>query len=833
MESKFSMIPFIKKHLAAILFLIVFFALGIPALNQMLMYTPDCARYLAWSNALAQWKGFLDIASAEPTRYVIHAPLYPLLLVPAAWIAPMSIVGAKVTTLLLSLVALWLFYRWVERTTENRWTAWIAMAMLAFHPLFLLYSTQVLSEIPFIICLITFFLLADDVEKSTSRHWKEYIFITIIVAGIFLREVGLSLMLAATVLFVWKKQYQRALLIFLVAVLAYLLWFVRNEVIVAGAENPPLKNSAIFLNHIYTSNNTSFLIELWERLQSNVRVYWNYFVQLVFMPDIRNNSIGVIDLSHSMIIIGQRIASILQYPLFILSIGLCGYGARVLQQKTKDAVLILIFLCVYLLPILFYPINDVRFLFPLLILLLYTGAVGAAALVQHSSQKMSRSLLIASLSVTLLIVFLPNLFWDIDYLYNSWQDTYNTESFAQNIPQQTESPEAYSRPVQLAGLWIAQHSAPNTTVMGLQKELFLWTGEKTIVETDPHLMPDDFDHLIRDYHPQYLVTNVAPSGMREFEPLICFSRRYMFETVSRFGNIEILRIHPKEDSVVQSSQKQIITTTDTLRALFRHGLSFQVEPTAAKADTIFQVLARRTHGVGLVALELGTAKELLGNYKAANYVFDGFRSVSQAGAYLRQAWYHKETIAKRQRAATASNPEMRANLYNILGVNYRELGYIGESYYLMQQSFKADSTFYPTLIFSAIYSYQDGDIQRARYYCSKAAQADSQNILTVKLKSILGLENELQHTAILAERTTIQMRIAGALIDMGMREDAIDVFIKLLKADPDNIDARVALGELYIVKERWSPARKAFIAILQHDPNNQKAKTQLKFLDAR
>ncbi len=82
------MIPFIKKHFAAILFLIVFFVMGIPSLNQLLMYTPDCARYLAWSNALAQWKGFLDIAAAEPMRYVIHAPLYPLLLVPAAWIAP-------------------------------------------------------------------------------------------------------------------------------------------------------------------------------------------------------------------------------------------------------------------------------------------------------------------------------------------------------------------------------------------------------------------------------------------------------------------------------------------------------------------------------------------------------------------------------------------------------------------------------------------------------------------------------------------------------------------------------------------------------------------------
>ena len=623
-------------------------------------------------------------------------------------------------------------------------------------------------------------------------------------------------------------------MIFLAAMLAYLLWFARNEVIVAGIENPPLKNSAIFFNHMYTSNSTSFLIELWERLQSNVRVYWNYFVQLVFMPDIRTNSIGILDLSHTAVKIGRGIARILQYPFFLLSIGLCGYGARILYRKEKDAILLLIFLFVYLIPILFYPINNIRFLFPLLILLFYVGAIGTTEIVQLASHKISRSVLFASLSVILLLSFTPNICWDIDYFYNSWQYTYNTESFAQIVSQQTvKGPEAYSRPVQLAGRWIVQHSGPNTTVMALQKELFIWTGMKTIVETDPHIMPEDFDHLIRDYHPQYLVTNVAPCGLREFEPLICLSRRYTFETTARFGNLEIVRIHSKEDSATQAEQKQLITAADTLRVLFREGLSFQAEPTAAKADTIFQTLAQRTHGLALVSLEFGTAKELLENYKAANFIFDGFRSVSQAGAYLRQAWYHKETIAKRQSAAEASNPELRANIYNILGVNYRQLGYIDESSYLMQQSLKADSTFYPTLIFCAIYNYQDGNLQRAGYYLAKTAKADSQNILTMKLKSILDLENELQHTTILAERTAFHMRIAGALIDMGMREDAIDVFLKILKEDPDNINARISLGELYIVKERWSPARKVFAEVLQHDLNNQKAKAQLKFLDER
>jgi tetratricopeptide (TPR) repeat protein len=513
--------------------------------------------------------------------------------------------------------------------------------------------------------------------------------------------------------------------------------------------------------------------------------------------------------------------------------GLCGYGARGLHRRKKDAVLMLIFLCVYLFPILFYPINDIRFLFPLLIILFYTGAAGASELLQQLAPKIPRPVFAASLSITLILMFLPNLCWSADYLYNSWQYHYHAESFAQTICQQPERPEAYSRPAQLAGKWIVEHSSNNTKVMGLQKELFLQTGAKTVVETDPHLMPEDFDHLIRDYHPEYLVTNVAPTGLREFEPLICFSRRYTFETTASFGNLEILRIHSKEDSAVPPPWKHLITPADTLRALFRYGLLFQAEPTAAKADTIFQMLARRTHSLGLVALELGTAKELMGDYTAANKVFDGFRTVSQAGAYLRQAWYHKETIVKRQNAAAASNLFIRANIFSILGVNFRELGYDNESYYLMHQSFKTDSTYFPTLIFTAIYCYQDGNMQRARYFWNKAAQADSRNILTAKLKTVLDLGNELQHNTSLAERTAIQLHISLALIEMGMREDAIDVLIKILNAAPDNIEARLELGELYIAKERWSPAREMLAAVLQQDQNNQKAKSLLQFLDAR
>jgi uncharacterized membrane protein len=98
----------------------LFLLLGLPSLNQMIIYTPDSARYLAWANSLAQFDGFKDMTTPEPSRYVVHAPLYPVLLAPGAFLFPQSVVAAKTTTLIIGILTIFMFYVWARNRAGNR-----------------------------------------------------------------------------------------------------------------------------------------------------------------------------------------------------------------------------------------------------------------------------------------------------------------------------------------------------------------------------------------------------------------------------------------------------------------------------------------------------------------------------------------------------------------------------------------------------------------------------------------------------------------------------------------------------------------------------------------
>lgn len=64
----------------------IFLVLAILNLNSLLLYTPDSARYLIWGNSLASFCGFLDATEVEVARYVVHAPLYSILIAPVLYI---------------------------------------------------------------------------------------------------------------------------------------------------------------------------------------------------------------------------------------------------------------------------------------------------------------------------------------------------------------------------------------------------------------------------------------------------------------------------------------------------------------------------------------------------------------------------------------------------------------------------------------------------------------------------------------------------------------------------------------------------------------------------
>src|SRR6267154_1765915 len=90
----------LKNHAGLIFICLLFIAAGILRLNDLSLYTPDSTRYVIWGSTLAEGKGFIDVTQPDQDRFVVHAPLYAVLIAPVEIFFPLSVIAVKLWTLL-------------------------------------------------------------------------------------------------------------------------------------------------------------------------------------------------------------------------------------------------------------------------------------------------------------------------------------------------------------------------------------------------------------------------------------------------------------------------------------------------------------------------------------------------------------------------------------------------------------------------------------------------------------------------------------------------------------------------------------------------------------
>ena len=805
----------------------LFFIVGLITLNQMSIYSPDSARYLIWANSLARGEGFKDATTPEPTRYVVHVPLYPILLSPSAFFFPNNVIAAKATTLLVGCLAIFFLYRWLRQKVGENY-ALAGSILLALNPLMLLYSTQILSDVSFAVCLILFFFFA---EKLLEEHvgWKtEALFIAVIVAGIFFREVGLTLMVAAMIFVVWKKQYRRAVLILLVSLLFYTLWFIRNEVIVAGVEDPPLRNTHAFFIHLYTSQQASLLEELMERLWSNLNVYKNLVGKLLFMPDFTSQSYMVISNADPFVAFLRKVLPIGQYILIGATLGFSVIGMWQLR-KSKTVSLVIIFLVCYLVPIVFYPVNDIRFLFPVAVIMTYLSIFGVKGIVDRWRLSPKQKAIQHATVALALFLLLPNVGWLQSYVWNSWQYARSPEAFYVKLKKEKKPPEMFTKPVHLAAKWIIQHSDSSTVILSRWKEIALWLEGRKVVESNSRIMRDLFYCQLRDYGVRYIVAVRWRAPINEYETLFVQLDRFVFIPVYSVGNVIVYEVQRKE----LARKEMGIAVADSNICLSYDKALTLLEDDPLKSERMLNELVAGTEGYTMVTFHIGVAKEFAGQLDSAATIFEKFRSLSQAGPYLQQAWYHLDMISRLKMALSPTVPIQRTELYQTLAFNYWELGYHRRAMSMLSQSLKADSQFHSALLISAMFSLQQGDTVAAWTYLNKVRSLESTNILVAGMISIQKYFDTLRITIIPSRQRELRLKIVEAYIAMGFRENAIDDLQMLLRLNPSNQKALRLLAALFEMKRRYEPALRYYKTILTIDPTNNEARQKVNFLSAR
>ncbi len=793
----------------------LFSLLGVLSLNDGMLYTPDSIRYLLWAQSLSQFNGFIDLAGAEPARYVVHAPLYSVLLAPFIAIFPGTVVTAKVISLALGVVLLLVSYRWME-LRGGRWGARIGAFILALHPLVLLFSTHILSDVSFAVVLLWCFFIAEDRENKevSLRGLKLALLIT---AAIFLREVGLALWVSVVFFMVWRKDFRAAAMVFLIPLVFYGAWFFRNEILVAGFEQPQMQNSKLFFSHIYTPRTAGMLSEFTARILNNGAFYASNLGQLILFPVQLGGSFPVVTNNDPLmsLIIGSL--KVLLIPLGLLQAGLIVWGGIVRRREERLMPLFLVFIVCYFGLLLVYPIIDNRFLFPLLPLFLGFALLGAGNLRDRFFPVGDGKRLSLGITAALSLLLLPNVVWISNLVANNLRSLNTSKEEFETRAVTRDYPELYRKPFRYAGEWIAEHADSSVVIATRWKELTFWLEGRKLIEVDPVMSLEAFESILRDYEAGYLVVLSDPSGIRDLEFQMVQSRRFRFEPVYRTGNVEVIRVlRPQKgktsagvlDKTVLHGSIVITEEESETRRTFREGTLLLERGEYQKAHSRFKYLWDKSGGSGYAALFTGIALGFAGQTQGAMAVFEAFKGLSQAGSFLQYAWYHQELLSLLQQAEANPIAGSKALMLRTVAVNYLKLGFRYQARMVIDQAIEADSSYYPALTFGIPCALENGDTSGAHMYVKEMQSLDPRRSLTLSMVTLFSLFDSLKAVSDSKQRVRQLFALSEVLERVGLREYAVDNLLAILEMEPTSVVAMMELGRLYALKRRWAPAVK-------------------------
>ncbi len=197
--------------------LIVLALLYLSYLTPNLSLDGDNARYIILSKSLLAEKGLNFINQPGSPAAHPFTPGYPLLLIPFLLIGKGSVIILKISSLLFLLLSLWL----IKKQFSDVPYPSFYLFLLALNPYLISFSHQVMSELPYMFFSLLSLRLSEEDSDSRASLWL----VATLIFSIAIRQIGFALFMAVLVFAVWKKKKNLVIPILASCVfIFYLLW---------------------------------------------------------------------------------------------------------------------------------------------------------------------------------------------------------------------------------------------------------------------------------------------------------------------------------------------------------------------------------------------------------------------------------------------------------------------------------------------------------------------------------------------------------------------------------------------------------------------------------
>lgn len=812
----------LREHRWIILLSLVFFALGVLRLNDLSLYT-DSTRYVIWGTSFAHAEGFVDATQPDPERYVVNAPLLSVLTAPALLLFPSSLLAAKVWTLLWGVGFILAFYALLLHFFGQS-AAVFGVLPLVFHPLLLLFSTEVLSEAAFLTFVAVCFLVLERLEhegKATRRDEVILLMVTSLI--VLLREVALALVVSVLLFALVRKFYKRALMILAGFAVLYGAWLYRNLVLVGAPATSQATNLNFIFEHFLTPTQAPLLQEFGLRIVNNMSGYAIHLAGLIFypLPDV------LIVEPTGVFLVYFRSMSIAKYVIPVVFVPIMFFGIwRDIVERQTGFVRIL-FVVGYLLTILAYPVHDVRFLLPVFPVMIFYAIAGLMWIQKRWLQQRERVVRTMCLVLAGVIV-LPNLICIFELERTNLRYSMDPIGFYNHLRQAGVNKNMFAKPWKTLGQSIKEHTPEGSIIAGAAKDICIFIGDRKLLELNNAVPVTTFDSFLRAYAADYLMATNSWDGFRSYEFQMSESRRFWLEPTVQVAGMQLYKIHstfvsPKEEWL---STKRIQVDTLTANGLLRKGRSELVHEQYENAITSLLRAQQLAPAQALISYQLSVAYSMSGRLTEASAEVQKLFGYSQSTSFTPLATKHLAVAVSKNQVEQTDNAFQRSLSMTDFAAFYWNLGYYQAAYSLVKSQLSVDSTYFTGLLWGWNYGMQLGDTLRAKTYLRNLISIDKTNPVVHQFIIVDRTADSLRRAVDPTRRSKLHLAIAQSWRSVDLLDEAIDEAQRSLRDDPRNIDGWLFQARLFEEKKLPFAARSAYRQALLIDPENQIAKAK-------
>jgi len=514
------------------LFLCFFVVISASLLNHICFYTPDSAEYIILAKSLISGDGFRDISDIARPIHVKFPFMYPLILaVPVGLFSSYPILAAKVTTILLSLAVLLIFYRRLRHQSVFL-NALIVTGLIMFNPIFLVFSSEPMAEMAYLLFSLLAIILIVSAAESDRLILTLASGLMIGVAS-WTRSIGVVLIPSALLFFLIRRQWKKGFLITGTAVIWVLIWMGRNFWVEQSSE--------IFIHGSYVSQlltdyrsplaQISNIPLLKKMIAYNALFYLRAIPYIISPLTYLNETELTMQITQPTLLWLQQSNFLkLAMRVFIYLLLIPGFLRFPRDPENR---IIRVYTLFYLALLALYPIHEYRHLLPLLPLLMIFMAQGLGFYIRifRIHRRWTPLILPVLAGLTYLTVDLSMAAHNLvrRRLYRE-----QARGLWEDFPLQLHDRKS-------AGKWLRENSGSSDLVIGDHKEMYLLSHRRMITKHHYNAIFGTFEQSLNQSGTKFLISDTE-SGIPLADRLMAHAINYDFELVQKFAGINIYRI---------------------------------------------------------------------------------------------------------------------------------------------------------------------------------------------------------------------------------------------------------------------------------------------------